>query len=231
MKNFTLSSFTILSRANATKSALALLSLLAIACGSHADSTAVPAGHYTIDKSHTSVLFRVNHLGFSMYTARFTGVDAELEFDPNALAKSKLTVNIDARSITTDFPTPDELDFDEMLQGRDWLNAEKHPHIVFRSLRVTPSADDSAGNTMSVAGELTLRGVTQPVTLQVTYNGGYAGHPMDPNARIGFSATGNIKRSDFGMTYGIPLPDTTMGVSDAVEIIIETEFSGPAWRE
>ena len=71
------------------------------------------------------------------------------------------------------------------------------------------------------------RGVTRPVPLEATYNGGYAGHAMDPHARIGFSAHGTLKRSDFGMTYGIPAPGTTMGVGDEVTILLEVEFSGP----
>jgi polyisoprenoid-binding protein YceI len=65
------------------------------------------------------------------------------------------------------------------------------------------------------------------VVLEATFNGGYAGHPMDPHARIGFSAHGTFKRSEFGIGYGVPAPGTTMGVSDAVEVTIETEFSGP----
>ena len=65
------------------------------------------------------------------------------------------------------------------------------------------------------------------MTLEVTYNGGYVGHPMDPNARIGFSAKGAFKRSDFGIAYGVPAPGTTMGVGDEVQVEIEAEFSGP----
>ena len=65
------------------------------------------------------------------------------------------------------------------------------------------------------------------MVLDATYNGGYEGHPKDPNARIGFSARGALKRSDFGMTYGITAPGTTMGVGDEVGIIIEAEFNGP----
>ena len=80
---------------------------------------------------------------------------------------------------------------------------------------------------MRINGELTLRGVTRPMVLDARFNGGYRGHPMDPNARIGFSATGVLKRSEFGITYGIPAPGTTMGVSDEVKVIVETEFSGP----
>ena len=80
---------------------------------------------------------------------------------------------------------------------------------------------------MRVTGDFTLHGVTKPVTLLVTFNGGYAGHPMDPNARIGFSATGALKRSDFGITLGIPAPGTTMGVGDEIEIALQAEFTGP----
>lgn len=65
------------------------------------------------------------------------------------------------------------------------------------------------------------------MALDVTFNGGYAGHPMDPQSRIGFSARGVLKRSEFGMAYGIPAEGTTMGVSDAVEVLIEAEFNGP----
>jgi polyisoprenoid-binding protein YceI len=65
------------------------------------------------------------------------------------------------------------------------------------------------------------------VILDVTYNGGYAGHPMDPHARIGFSAKGTFKRSDFGIAFGVPAPGTTMGVGDDVQIAIEAEFTGP----
>ena len=95
--------------------------------------------------------------------------------------------------------------------------------MTFRSSKV----EVTGSNTMKISGDLTLRGVTRPMVLDATYNGGYAGHPLDPNARIGFSAHGTLKRSDFGMTVGIPAPGTTMGVGDEVEVIIETEFSGP----
>lgn len=79
-----------------------------------------------------------------------------------------------------------------------------------------------------MTGDLTLHGVTRPVTLRVRFNGGYAGHPLDPGgARIGFSATGTVFRSDFGIVLGIPEPGTTIGVGDAVSIRIETEFVNP----
>lgn len=183
----------------------------------------VPAGAYTIDPAHTSILFRVDHLGFSNYTARFKKATAQLQFDPNDLSASNVTVVVDAKSLETDFPDPAKLDFNAELLGEAWLNGAKYPEITFRSTSVEPTG----ARTMRINGELTLRGVTRPMVLEARFNGGYRGHPMDPNARIGFSAKGVLKRSEFGITYGIPAPGTTMGVSDEVNVIVETEFSGP----
>lgn len=183
----------------------------------------VPAGSYRLDPAHASLLFRVDHLGFSNYTARFTKFDAELEFDPEHPADASLSATVDARSLETDFPFPEQVDFNAQLQGDEWLNTDEHPQMTFRSTEV----ELTGANTARIEGELTLRGITRPVTLEATFNGGYAGHPMDPNARIGFSAHGSLLRSDYGMTFGIPAPGTTMGVGDEVEIIIEAEFNGP----
>ena len=200
--------------------------LLTLALPSFAQTPApapVPAGSYTLDKSHASLIFKINHLGFSNYTARFKRFDAQLDFDPANLAASKLTATVDAKSLETDFPDPAKLDFNAQLQGKEWLDTARFPQMKFRSTHI----EVTGKNTMQVNGELTLRGITHPVMLNATYNGGYAGHPMDPHARIGFSAHGSLKRSDFGMSFGIPAPGTTMGVGDTVEVILETEFSGP----
>lgn len=183
----------------------------------------VPAGDYKLDKAHASLIFRVDHLGFSKYTARFKQFDAQLKFDPANLAASSVTVTVDPRSLETDYPDPAKHDFNAALQGEQWLDAAKYPEIAFRSTAV----EVTAPNAMRITGDFSLHGVTRPLTLQATFNGGYRGHPMDPNARIGFSAKGTLKRSDFGIPYGIPAAGTTMGVSDEVEFIIEVEFSGP----
>lgn len=183
----------------------------------------VPAGNYTIDPSHTSILFRVDHLGFSNYTARFRKASAQLQFDPDNLAASSVTVVVDARSLETDYPEPEKVDFNAELLNETWLNGAQYPQITFRSTSVEPTG----ARTMRINGELTIRGVTKPMVLEARFNGGYRGHPMDPNARIGFSATGVLKRSEFGMGYGIPAPGTKFGVSDEVNVIVETEFSGP----
>jgi len=186
-------------------------------------ATDVPAGVYRLDRAHASLIFRVSHLGFSDYTARFKRFDAELEFDPAQLDASRVSATVDARSIETDYPDPAALDFNAVLQNETWLDTAQYPQIEFRS----NSVELTGPNAMRVDGELTLRGITRPLTLRATFNGGYAGHPMDPNARIGFSAQGSLKRSEFGMAFGIPSAEHPLGVGDEVEVLLELEFTGP----
>jgi len=197
--------------------------LAATTCVAAQAAGPVPAGAYTLDKAHASLIFRVNHIGFSNYTRRFKRFDATLQFDPANMAHSSVTVSVDATSLETDYPSPEKLDFNAELQKEQWLDTAKFPQMTFRSSKV----EVTAPSTLKISGDLTLRGVTRPMVLDATYNGGYEGQPLDPHARIGFSAHGTLKRSDFGMTVGIPAPGTTMGVGDEVEVIIEAEFSGP----
>jgi len=203
----------------------ALLAVLALAA--HADpqmpaaSTApVPSGAYQVDKAHTSLLFRVGHLGFSTFTGRFTVVDAKLQFDARNPAASQVSVDIDPRSIATDNAPSGFL---QSLVGKDWLDAEHFPALSFRSR----SIEALGKGAFRVHGDLTLHGVTRPIVLDAKYNGGYAGHPYDPQARIGFSAHGSFKRSEFGVSSGIPAAGSTLGVADRVDVILETEFNGP----
>jgi len=182
----------------------------------------VPAGEYKLDRAHTTLLFRVSHMGFSNYTARFRHVEGRLRFDPHNVTATQLTATVDAHSIETDYPDPG-YDFNAELQGEPWLNAAKYPEITFRTTQV----EDLGNNALRVHGELTLRGVTRPIVLDATYNGGYLKHPMDPQARVGFSAHGVLRRSDFGITGGIPVAGSNLGVGDQVSVIIESEFIGP----
>jgi polyisoprenoid-binding protein YceI len=181
-----------------------------------------PAGQYQLDKSHASLLMRVSHLGFSTYTTRFSRFDAQLTFDPSNIPASKVLTTIDAASFEMD--AAPQVCFD-IMKGSQMLDTGKFPQIVFKSERVRMTGAKS----MEISGTLTLHGVTRPAVLTATFNGGYAGLPnMDPHARIGFSAHGSFKRSDFGMTFGLPAPGTTMGVGDLVDYSIEAEFTGPA---
>ncbi len=207
--------------------AVVMICLLLAACDKPAESQSagpaaadVPAGHYTLDKSHTSLLFRVSHIGFSTYTGSFTGFDATLEFDPANPAAMKFDGTVDVSTLTLSNPPAG---FVTDLLGATWFEADKFPTITFRSTAI----EVTGANTANVTGDFTMHGVTRPLVLAVTFNGGYAGHPYDPNARIGFSATGTLKRSEFGMAYGVPEPGTTMGVGDDVQLLLESEFSGP----
>lgn len=183
-----------------------------------------PAGHYRLDLTHGRLIFKVSHLGFSTYTAFFRDFSADLTFDPADPEAMKVTAVVKAGSVETLYPDK-ALDFNALIAGPDFLDAAQFPEMVFTSTKVAPTGDRTA----QVTGDLTLHGVTKPVTLDVTYNGGWAGHPMDPGgARIGFSATGRLSRSAFGIAYGVPAPGSTLGVGDEVRIEIEAEFLSPA---
>lgn len=209
---------------------LAILSALAIAgCSARAQAPAMPApdpgplpaGDYKLDKTHASLVFSVSHMGFSHYTARFNDLDAALTLDPADPARSKVVATVKAASLDTGSPLPT---FNAQIAGKEFLEAERYPDIVFRSTRV----DMTGEKTARVVGELTMHGVTRPVVLDARFNGGYAGFAMDPGgARIGFSAKGVLKRSDFGISFGVPAPGTTMGVGDEVSFAIEAEFNKP----
>lgn len=185
-----------------------------------APAASAPAGTYEMDLSHTSVIFRIDHIGLSAYTGRFTRVSGQLKFDPAQPAAQSVTAEIDATSLQTNYPEPAKLDFDAQIR-KQFLAAETYPKITFRSTKVELTGPSTA----RITGDFTLHGVTKPVTLETTFNGGYPKGGMDPAAaRIGFSAHGSFKRSDFGMKQFVPPPGTHFGVGDEIEVIIETEF-------
>lgn len=179
-----------------------------------------PAGAYTLDEAHGSLIVRVTHMAYSNFTARFTAWDASLDLDPAAPENSSIAVTIDPRSIASDNAPAGFID----VMRNDFLRAPTHPEITFRST----SVERTGPNTANITGDLTLLGVTKPVILEARFNGGYEGMPVyDPNGRVGFSAHGSFNRSEFGMTYGLPPQGTNLGVGDRVDLVIETEFSGP----
>ncbi len=184
----------------------------------------IPAGDYKTDPAHTSLTFMVSHMSYSHYTARFGNIDARLKLDPAHPETAALNVTIDPQSLELNSPPKG---FHDELMGKMFFDAASFPKITYASTKI----DMTGANTANVTGNLTLHGVTQPVTLAVTFNGGYPGMAgLDPNARIGFSAKGTLKRSLFGMGYGVPAPGTTMGVGDEVDFTIETEMTGPALK-
>lgn len=185
--------------------------------------SAFTSGVYQLDKTHASLIFKVNHLGLSQYTARFTRFDSTLELDVKNPQKSRVTAEIDPASLETDYPNKD-LDFNAMLQGDKWLDAVKFPKITFRSTKVEITGE----NTARITGKLGLHGITKTVILDAKFNGGYGKMAMDPSgSRIGFSAHGVLKRADFDIAFGIPAAGSNIGVSDEVEFNIEAEYTKP----
>ena len=182
-------------------------------------ATPVPASTYTVDKAHASLIFRVSHLGFSNWTGRFANWDAKLTLDPKNPEKSHVEATIDPNSLSSDHPPKGFL---EELRGVQFLNAPKFPQMTFKSTKMTMTGP----NTADVTGNFGMHGITKPVTLHVTFNGGWAKMQLDPGgARAGFSADGSLNRSDFGIANGLPPKGTTMGVGDLVTFHIEAEFS------
>lgn len=198
-----------------TLSALAATTIIftsACALAFNAPSTALEGlagGTYEIDPSHTSVQFGISHLGFSRYQGRFNTVSGTLAFDPKLPEASTLAVTIDTASIDTNNSV-----LEEKLKSADWFDAAKFPSIRFTSTHIQKLSD----TTGKLTGDLTMHGVTKPVTLDVTFNGGGV-NPFINAPQLGFSATGSLKRSDFGISQYIPM------VGDEVSITIETELA------
>ena len=183
------------------------------------------AGVYTLDKSHASLVFAANHLGFSNYVGQFTRFDATLTIDPAAPEAATLTATIDPTSLT--IPSPPE-GFLETLLGPDCFNTAAFPEITFTSTQIVQIGPSDA----EVTGNLTFLGATLPVTFSARFNGAYPGYPpYDPNARAGFHASGSLNRAAFGLTYGLPPEGSTMGVGDEVKFLIDAEFTGPPTPE
>ena len=179
-----------------------------------------PAGAYHLDKNHASLIVRANHFGLSHYTLRLTKFDATLTFDPANPTQASVAAVADAHSVQTDYPGARS--FDAELENSEWLDADAHPEVTFRSTAIVLTSP----NTGRMSGDLTIRGITKPATLDVAFNHAYTQHPMGaPGAFLGFSAHGAFKRSDYGMNVLQPQPGTLAGVSDEVELIIEAEFT------
>ena len=172
----------------------------------------VPAGEYGLDKTHGSLTFTISHLGLSNYTARFASFDATITLDPKAPTNSAVTVTIDPKSVRTDFPFPEKEDFDKVIAEK-FLHAGQHPTITFQSTDLKATGP----KTGKLSGNLTLMGVTKPVTFDVVLNGAMV-HPFRKIPVVGFTATGSFKRSDFGSS-ALQGP-----IGDEITVIVEAEF-------
>lgn len=168
----------------------------------------LPAGSYRLDPEHASLLFKIDHLGFSTLVGRFDRFAATLDFDPGDPAASRLSATIEPASIDLDLPK-----FEEDLRGPDWFDVARYPEARFDSREIVITGDDAG----RVTGDLTLHGVTRPVTLDVTFNGG-GDSLLTGRYTLGFAAQGALSRSDFGLGAYAP------AVGDTVALEFHAEF-------
>lgn len=174
-----------------------------------ADASRVTAGTYPVDTAHTQVTWQVNHMGFSMLQGQFGASGGSLTIDPKrpAAAKVDVTFQIDQLSVTA-------APFAHHLQSKDFFDVANNPTARFVSTKITPRGATRA----TVDGNLTIKGVTKPVTLDATFIGA-GNNPMNKKLNVGFRATGAINRSDFGLGMAVPV------VSDRVELTINAAFA------
>lgn len=179
----------------------------ALANPSTQDPAKVPAGNYALDKKHASLTVKILHMGFSHYTLRFDGLDGSFVYDPANWQATKVTFTVDPRSVDTN-----DSAFNKQIAG--YFEPDKYPTISFVSTGL--QGQDGKG---TMTGDLTLHGVTKPVTLDVTFDG--AGRGIGPlGTRLGFSGSTQIKRSDFGISNFV----LNQFTGDDVDVIFEVEF-------
>ncbi|MCR9270391.1 MAG: YceI family protein [Hyphomonadaceae bacterium] len=182
----------------------------------------VAPGAYSLEKTHAFMTIKVGHAGgISQYRISFTDFDADLDFNPADPESSSISFSINPAAVETNYPAdyaaghPDSQWSswnEDVSRDAKWLNADEYPEITFVSTAATKTGELSG----TVTGDLTLLGVTRPVTLDVTYNG-VANPPwFEGRDVIGFDASTSVLRSDFGMTAFIP------NIGDEVTV----EFSG-----
>lgn len=171
------------------------------------DPARVTAGDYVIDPAHTQLAFEVSHLGFNPYHGLFGSITGTLALDPAKPDEAKLSVDIPMAGIVTT-----SADLDAHLKKPEFFDATRFPAAHFESTGVTAS-----GTNATIAGNLTIKGTTKPVVLEAHFTG--AGrNPVSGAETIGFEATTMVRRSEFGVSFGIPL------VSDEVPLRITAAF-------
>lgn len=182
--------------------AFTAISLLAGFSGS-----ALAADKYTFDKPHTQIMFSIDHLGFSRSSGKFLDYSGTIMFDREAPEKSSVEITIPVGSLEMGDKT-----WNEHLLAEKMFDVAKYPDMKFKSTAIKVTGEKTA----DITGDLTLHGVTKPVTLATTFRKAERVEMMNAD-KAGFAATTTIRRSDFGMSEGIPM------VGDEVQITLEVE--------
>ena len=195
-------------RALLTSAVLAVLAVPVAAQipGTHDKSRAI-AATYVVDTGHTQVLFTVNHQGFTEYTGQFTQPTGMMTLDPAHPDATKIEIAFPIDKVSTTVPA-----LDAHLKTPDFFDAAKFAEGRFVSTKVAVNGENA-----TIMGNLTLKGVTKPVTLQARFVG--AGKARNGKTNVGFAATTTIKRSEWGITFGLP------AISDEVKLTINAAFA------
>lgn len=168
----------------------------------------IKPGDYSLDKKHATILFKVDHMGFSKFVGRFNVFDASLVWNPEAPETSSLEAIVDMRSVDINNEK-----FERALKGKFWFNSEVYPQAVFKTI----SATLVDAQHLKFMGELTFLGVTAPIELDVKVRGA-ATNLLTTKYTLGFSASTVFSRSIFGLDNYIP------AVGDDIELEIHAEF-------
>jgi polyisoprenoid-binding protein YceI len=177
------------------------------------DAAHAPNGNYQLEANHSQLLFSILHLGLTNYYGRFNKLSGTLSFDANQPEKSTVSITIDTNSV--DAPSTKLI---QELKAPYTFDTAQFGSAMFKST----SIERTGPNTGRITGDLTIKNVTKPVTLDVTFNGG-GQNPMNNNYALGFHATGEVKRGDYGLTT---MPWSSF-VGDDVQLIIEAMFQKP----
>jgi polyisoprenoid-binding protein YceI len=172
-------------------------------------ATLVPTGTWNVDPAHSQVGFAVKHLGIATVRGVFKQFEGTLEVGED-LCTAKVRGTVKTASIDTNDATRDE-----HLRNSDFFDAENYPEMTFESTSIEAGGDDE----LKVVGNLTIRGVTNPIELDAEVGG----TELDPwgNERVGLEANGQISRSDYGMKFNIALGSGNVAVGDKVKIILD----------
>ncbi len=170
------------------------------------------AGTYTIDPTHTEISFSVRHLAISKVRGKFQTFAGTVEI-ADQLEDSTASATIDVASIDTN-----QKQRDEHLRASDFLDVAQFPEMTFKSTSVAVDGDD-----LTIVGDLTLRGVTKPVTL----NAEFGGATVDGfgNSKVGFEATAKINRQDFGVTWNAPTEAGGLTLGDVITVTIDAQLT------
>ena len=189
------------------RSALAAI-LLGLALNASAGLSDVPSGNYGLDKSHGYITYTYSHMGYSTPHVGFRSFDVGLVLDNENTANNAIDVTIDATSIDSRVDA-----FNGHLNGPNFFDTANHPTITFKSTSFEAADEDK----FSIAGDLTIKGVTKSVTLDATLVKA-ANHPMRKTPTIGVTAEAKVSRSEWGLTRAVP------NVGDEISIFISVEL-------